>query len=1021
MNAQAEIISIIVFAFLIIYGIFGTYTLSLNPSSKMNRMFFLISIFLCVWAFAIAMGNVAPNYETAILWRRAGSLGWGVLYSLLLHYLLMLTGRANLLKSKMTYIFLYLPVLVNILFFGLYSPVAITQYNLIQIKTGWVNVPTGSIGDIFFNSYYLLFSLLSLITIWTWENVANDKRRKRIVHIISITFTMGILGGFIIDTMFHQLPQLSVLFACFPLAGINYSIRKQNLMGAHNEKGYEDKDLFVYERRTQFYNYLSYAVIAGSVLNIMFYSHEMIKIQSILTMSLVILVFGITIRLIPLLQVSSAKQDTILLILLPVFIVLILLYFTRHYGNNAVWPIPIIFLTASVMFRQKSFFYSTLAITLLYHFWSLTTEPVSEITVGAFEYTSHITMYFVIAALASYVNKTYRKRLADHEKQIEIQREISRISSEFAGANPMNINEKINDVFKLCGTFFGIEHSFMFRFSNDMSEAYYSNEWFGEGNSPAKGKTETLSINDYPWWMEKLQNNNRVFIRDVDNLPDEAVSVKQFMQNQHIKSLISVAMHDKDRLIGFLGFDVSRSEKTWELEHQAVLQILANIISDALVKIEAEKRINQMAYYDNLTNLPNRIYFNMELDQMLKLAKRNEKLVGVLFLDLDLFKSINDSLGHEAGDKLLITIGDRLTNLLRESDMACRFGGDEFLIMLPQMKNLEDIRKATEKIMKAFEEPVTINGQDFYVTASSGVAVYPLDGEDSETLIKNSDLAMYESKNKGRNRYTFCTPIMKEEIREKVQLSNDLYRALEREELVLFYQPQLSIETGEIIGLEALIRWIHPERGIISPGVFIPMAEQTGLIQSIGEWVIKTASKQNKTWQQKGYDPIAVAVNISVEQFRGSQLVEVVAEALKESKLEPKYLELEITESIAIQGPDYIIGVLESLKSLGVSIAIDDFGTEYSSLSRLKELPVDKLKMAMEFVQGIDKDSKDKSIATVIINLAKSLGLKIIAEGVEKKGQLDFLRDRACDEAQGFFFYRPMPVEEVEKLLNLKR
>lgn len=403
---------------------------------------------------------------------------------------------------------------------------------------------------------------------------------------------------------------------------------------------------------------------------------------------------------------------------------------------------------------------------------------------------------------------------------------------------------------------------------------------------------------------------------------------------------------------------------------------------------------------------------------MISLAERNDKLMGILFLDLDLFKSVNDTMGHEAGDSLLITIAERLNQIVRKSDMVCRFGGDEFIVMLPLMEDEDQIRTAAEKLMDIFREPVSLRNQEFTVTASCGVAVYPYDGETAEKLIKNADLAMYESKNAGKNRYTLCTPIMKQEITERVELSNDLYRALERDELLLYYQPQVSIETDKIVGVEALIRWDHPKRGIISPGLFIPLAEQTGLIHSIGEWVLKTACSQNKSWQEKGYAPVVIAVNLSVEQFRSMKLIETVSTTLEQTGLDPEYLELEITESIAINEPEYIIDMLQKLREIGVSIAIDDFGTEYSSLSRLKSLPIDKLKMAMEFVQGIDKETKDEAIASVIINLARSLGLKVIAEGVEKENQYRFFKDRVCDEVQGYYFYRPMPAEAMERIME---
>ena len=640
-------------------------------------------------------------------------------------------------------------------------------------------------------------------------------------------------------------------------------------------------------------------------------------------------------------------------------------------------------------------------------------------TIGKADYQQRLVIYIILSAIIYYVSHVYRQSLDEHEKQAALQKKISEISSSFVSVTIDNLDDKINNMLKISGEYFDVDRAYIFRCSEDMSMAAYKNEWCNENITPAIDMIGSQPTSSFSWWMKELAQNKKVYIKDAKNLPSEVSSERELLMLEKVKSLISVPVCNHDKLIGFLGFDAVKRKKTWSVEHQEALQIIANIVSDAMVKVEAEKKINFMAYYDALTGLSNRTYFNLQLDKMIALANRKEKLIGILFLDLDEFKSINDTMGHNSGDQILIEVSKRLSQTVRKSDVVCRFGGDEFLVMLPQMDELEQIKITTEKIMEALKKPIKIKEQNFYVTASCGVSIYPTDGHSAENLIKSADLAMYESKGSGKNNFAFCTTIMKDVAKEKMQLLNDLYRALEREEFILYYQPQVNIESGKIMGLEALIRWNHQDRGIISPGVFIPLAEQTGLIHKIGEWVVKTACIQNKTWQSKGFSPLVVAVNLSVEQFRGNKLVEVVSKALKESKLAPRYLELEITESIAIKEPSYIIGILQQLKALGVTISIDDFGTEYSSLSRLKELPIDRLKMAMEFVQGFDKGVKDEAIAVLIINLAKSLGLKVIAEGVEAERQLTFLKDRVCDQVQGYYFYRPMPADEIEKILLL--
>ncbi len=359
-----------------------------------------------------------------------------------------------------------------------------------------------------------------------------------------------------------------------------------------------------------------------------------------------------------------------------------------------------------------------------------------------------------------------------------------------------------------------------------------------------------------------------------------------------------------------------------------------------------------------------------------------------------------------------------MTQRLRKTDTIARFGGDEFLILVNNLANEMDMARIADNIMEMFAHPFNVEDQEFFITGSAGVAVYPFDGEDAETLIKNADIAMYIAKEQGKNQYILCTNDMKEEVKKNIRLSNQLHRVQERNELAVYYQPQVRLSTGEIVGLEALLRWRHPDMGMIPPKAFIPLAEMNGTINSIGEWVLKTAVYQNKRWQQMGFPHLRIAVNLSVIQFGNPNFVSNMDKLLKESGLDPKYLELEITESVATKEGTHIVGALNKLKQLGVSISIDDFGTEYSSLNRLKALPIDRIKIDMQFIQGIERSEKDQAITKIIINLAKSLGLEVLAEGVETMPQLEFLNQKMCDDVQGFYYYKPMPADEIEKLFH---
>ncbi|MGG1551222.1 EAL domain-containing protein [Paenibacillus ferrarius] len=440
------------------------------------------------------------------------------------------------------------------------------------------------------------------------------------------------------------------------------------------------------------------------------------------------------------------------------------------------------------------------------------------------------------------------------------------------------------------------------------------------------------------------------------------------------------------------------------------------IMRDITERKLAEEKINQMVYLDPLTGLPNRHLLNDRLIHALDQAQENKQMIGIMFIDLDRFKYINDSLGHATGDKLLIEAAKRFQDCVSKFETVSRQGGDEFIILFPNTTT-DEITKKARTIIRAFAQSFSIDDNELFVTPSVGISMYPGDGNDLDTLIKNADTAMYRVKELGKNSFQFYTPDMNDAVSKKMQLEIGLRKALERGEFQVYYQPQINVATGGIIGVEALIRWQHPELGQISPVEFIPMAEETGLIIPIGEWVLKEACRQNKEWQERGFPPIRMAVNISSRQFQQSNLIEVVSQTLKETGLDAKYLELELTESI-IQDSKFAISTMQKLKGMGIFLSIDDFGTGYSSLSYLKLFPIDSLKIDQSFTRNMFENVKDAALVHTIISMAHNLDLKVIAEGVETQDQLAFLVEKQCNEAQGYLFSKPQNAEHISVLLR---
>ncbi|OGW60339.1 MAG: hypothetical protein A2V83_10375 [Nitrospirae bacterium RBG_16_64_22] len=439
--------------------------------------------------------------------------------------------------------------------------------------------------------------------------------------------------------------------------------------------------------------------------------------------------------------------------------------------------------------------------------------------------------------------------------------------------------------------------------------------------------------------------------------------------------------------------------------------VLAVFLRDVTARKQAETRLTYLAYYDGLTGLPNRMLFADRLKQAMLEGIRGDRPVAVILMDVDRFRALNDTLGHEAGDQILRAVGRRLLLSIRESDTLARLGGDEFGIVLTGLQGEDGIGRAIRRIMDSFTEPLSVEDQTLYATLSIGVSVHPGDSVSAEGLIRNADAALSRAREMGGNAFQFFKPEMYSRTARNLALENDLRRSLATGDFILHYQPQFDLKTGNLIGAEALVRWMHPQRGLVPPGDFIPLAEETGLIVPLGELVLRQALSQAKAWHDGGLPPLPIAVNFSVRQFRHSAMVETVHRALEETGADPRWLDIELTESSIMKNPSAVIASLGELKRLGILVSVDDFGTGYSSLAHLKRFPIDVIKVDQSFVRNVTTDPNDAAIAAAIVTMARALGMRVIAEGVETEGQAGFLRSKGCDGAQGYLFSRPLPAE----------
>jgi diguanylate cyclase (GGDEF)-like protein len=471
-------------------------------------------------------------------------------------------------------------------------------------------------------------------------------------------------------------------------------------------------------------------------------------------------------------------------------------------------------------------------------------------------------------------------------------------------------------------------------------------------------------------------------------------------------------------------FDVRHVEAAVERAlKQCLLLTERRRYKDELEKLLEERtaEVDRLAYYDTLTSLPNRTLFEDRLTQAVALAQRANKKVAVLFIALDQLKKVNDTLGHLAGDQLMQQIAVRLRGCLTETDTVARFGGDQFVVMLPEIEGTKEAVEVVASIQEHFAPSFKLGRQELFATASFGISLFPEDGKETSSLVKNAGAALYRAKKSGGNEYRFYTADMHAKASKRFELETSLRHAVDNQEFLLHYQPRVAIDSLKIVGVEALVRWQHPQLGLVPPLDFIPLAEETGLILPIGEWVLREACRQNREWQNKGFPPMRVGVNISARQFQQQHLAETVMRILEEVELDPEFLELELTESSIMSNAEATIVVLTKLQTKGIAISVDDFGTGFSSLSYLKRLPIDSLKVDQSFVRELATDPDDAALVMAIVSLAHTLRLRVVAEGVETQEQLRFLRLLRCDEIQGYLISKPLPVAGIEQLLAAAR
>lgn len=993
------------------YATRGTY------KPLLNKLLISICIAIQLWSLGLAIRVCAAGQTTALLGSYLAPLGYAPLFGLLLHYILELTGQHLTGNQKWLYILIYLPGAVTAFGLSVFPVFGVNPPVLSFTALGWVN-DSWNPWIWFYYVYYATFLVITFMLLWRWGHKSDSELVKRQAHsLLHSIFAMALLGLLtdVLPSFLHiQFPGIAAFFAIIPILTICRFVNEPDFTRSP-ETSPDEIILNKASRMKNIYLILSSFFFAVSLLNLI---SQMLLVgetcfQTPLLFSGLLAAAGLLTLFYSGRLWDDGKKELALSFLFAVSIPIIMFGFSRM-NSISIWALVVLPLIPSMLFNRRILLSTVLVSGFQAQLVLAGAQPNVYVQVDGSDHIVRIALTLMAAFFCVFVSLVYRHRLQENAMHTMQQRATAKISQTLLLADQDNRKEQFTQALDQIGLLFQCQQVCFYLLDQDRENSAAYCEWHKDTPSlEDHAKSHLLTI-----IREHLQPGQILTLCTEDILVSESVLLQADMRRMHLRCIIAAPILRDGSIFGFLCLGFARPTKSEAAGFLHFLPVISNMFGDTLAKLEALDRMHFMAYHDQLTGLPNRVLLAERLNQKIRQAMPTGDMLGLIFLDLDAFKSINDTMGHEIGDRLLIRVSEIFSGCIDAQDTVARFGGDEFVILLSQISNEQYLHHTVQRIMELIHCPVTLQGQEFFVSGSAGVALYPRDGHDAETLIAAADVAMYHAKLLGKNRYVLCSEDLKKDIVNQMKLTHLLYSAQELGQLQLYYQPQISLETQEVTGMEALLRWNLPGYGLLSPGIFIPLAEKAGLIQSIGSWVLETACRQSRLWIEEGFAPIRMAVNVSVQQLASSLFVEQVTKILKRTGLDAQLLELELTESVANSGITDIVKILTDLKHLGVSLSIDDFGTEYSSLSRLKTLPIDRLKLDMEFVHGIESSEKDRAITKTIILLAKSLNIKVIAEGVETSEQLQFLQGRLCDEVQGFYYYRPMPADEAVKYLR---
>ena len=1000
---------------ILFYFYSGMRVYAKETRDPVNRSYFYMNLSLSTWALMAVLISHTGTTKDALLWTFFSVFGWGFVYTFLLSLLIHLT-QYDKNMNRWKWAAVYLPVLISISTV-LYSFLSGEMERRMSYGPyGWVYSLELEPWTLWVRIYYFIMAAMVFYLLKKWKLKEGDFFRGHLKRTVFYSALLSMLMGLPKVLGLYERFGLSLLglgpIHMLPLcAGLFYVLLKKAKVGQREEFTIPKRGEYLSAKtHDKIFFYVSQVYLMAGFLA--FYIQVIVNESEVVRTSIMtatLFFIGLFIFFLLKVKISVRTRDDIINSILSLSIPFITLYFAEESIGFA-WATPVVLLLVAVAFNNKNLLIATSAmsvITLLL-LWIMYPQMA-----GSFESPEHLArlfVFFIIIGMAFFINDIYRKRQQQFERQIDHERFVSDMVLLMSKARFKTVKSNLEILLEEMVYYMEADYGSIHIFSDIRDGVHRKFEQYGRGDLDGIRKNLKFSgVLD-----ELLEDTKRVEHSEA-NIRRIIEIFKSRMSTEKVTVMIQPVV-ESEKVIGIMclgAFD----RNSWDEGYQNSFDLIVKNLSSMLYKIKKEDELYRMAFYDGLTGLPNRTLFNRILQETLE-DQEDGEVAAVLFLDLDDFKNINDLLGHSVGDKLLVEFVSRIKPLLQNDRYISRFGGDEFLMVLPHQRDAADVKKKVEEILSTAIGTFRFDEREISTGASIGVALYPEDAKEPEDLIRYADLAMYSAKTNGKNQYVICTEDIKKKFIYEKEIENDLHYAIKNKEFTLYYQPRVSGVSEKIVGVEALLRWSHPQKGMIPPGVFIRIAERIGLMQEIDQWVFREACRQNLYWQRKGFRRISMSVNVTpmtfAENFEGSDILK----NLREGIWDPNYLEVEITENTMYFSPVSIRNRLNYLRSLGMSVALDDFGIAYSSLGRLHELPIDKIKIDRQFVVNLHEAQKGKNLFDGILNLGRSLGLKINVEGVETKEQAEFVKARGCDEIQGFYYHKPMPPEYVEVLLR---